>query len=394
MSRRTLLLSLWGTSFGLWGCDRDTTGLAPSATLSQTPQTQGATVITNGGFETGDFTGWFVAQMDAAPPVPIQVAGAGFDRGFGFFLSAPTEGSFATILSFERKTGGSNSGRVGQDIVVSAAAPIIEFDYRAGWIITPGPGASALRRFTVRIRSPGSGGRRAAFTIFKVSGAQIVLDTGDQMGSVDLTPFIGQTIHLSFEWSSDETDQGPGFFQLDNIRSRPANIAPVADAGPDRRVLILVPVRFDGSRSTDPDGSIIDYQWDFGDGGTASGAVVQHAYSTAAVFTATLTVTDDGGLTASDDVTITVLTPSQGIEDLKDEVIQIGLIPGLETALLAKLDAALNRLAAGNTTAAVQLLESFISQVEAMENVSLTAAQVDLLRGLADDIIQSILAGG
>jgi hypothetical protein len=110
---------------------------------------------------------------------------------------------------------------------------VIEFDYRAGWIINPGPGSNAQRRFLVRVRNPGvnnqGGGVRATFPVIIVQGAQTVLDTGDQAGSVDLSAFAGQTINLSFEWESDETNQGPGFFQLDNVRAR-STVAPVDTA--------------------------------------------------------------------------------------------------------------------------------------------------------------------
>jgi len=59
------------------------------------------------------------------------------------------------------------------------------------------------------------------------------------------------------------------------------------------------PVAFDGSASSDPDGTIVSYDWTFGDGGTASGAKPTHAYSTAGTYTVTLTVTDDTGRKAT-----------------------------------------------------------------------------------------------
>src|SRR5699024_7393807 len=55
---------------------------------------------------------------------------------------------------------------------------------------------------------------------------------------------------------------------------------------------------FDGSGSQDPDGSIASYEWDFGDGDTASGASVEHTYDAAGDYSVTLTVTDDRGATA------------------------------------------------------------------------------------------------
>lgn len=58
-------------------------------------------------------------------------------------------------------------------------------------------------------------------------------------------------------------------------------------------------VAFNGSQSSDPDGSIVSYSWDFGDGSTGSGATVQHTYADAKTYTATLVVTDDRGASAT-----------------------------------------------------------------------------------------------
>lgn len=54
---------------------------------------------------------------------------------------------------------------------------------------------------------------------------------------------------------------------------------------------------FDGSGSFDLDGVVLDYDWDFGDGSQAQGAVVDHSYAVTANYTVTLSVTDDEGLT-------------------------------------------------------------------------------------------------
>jgi chitodextrinase len=68
-------------------------------------------------------------------------------------------------------------------------------------------------------------------------------------------------------------------------------------------------VQFDGSRSRDPDGTIIEYLWDFGDGATASGVKVSHTYMEAGLYLAVLTVRDNRGATALDSVRIKVGNP-------------------------------------------------------------------------------------
>lgn len=52
---------------------------------------------------------------------------------------------------------------------------------------------------------------------------------------------------------------------------------------------------FDGTASSDPDGSIESYAWDFGDGTTGTGAAPTHAYAQAGTYTVKLVVTDDRG---------------------------------------------------------------------------------------------------
>lgn len=93
------------------------------------------------------------------------------------------------------------------------------------------------------------------------------------------------------------------------IMALPANQPPVARAGNDQTVMTGVAVMLDGTGSTDPDGQVASYQWDFGDGAEATTPRVSHTYNRAGMFTARLTVSDDKGATGMDDVTITVMAP-------------------------------------------------------------------------------------
>ena len=74
------------------------------------------------------------------------------------------------------------------------------------------------------------------------------------------------------------------------------NIPPVAkfSFSPDTGLFPLA-VSFNGSNSYDPDGTIVRYDWDFGDGGTGSGKNITYIYQTWGTFPITLSVVDNDG---------------------------------------------------------------------------------------------------
>ena len=65
-------------------------------------------------------------------------------------------------------------------------------------------------------------------------------------------------------------------------------------------------VTFDGSASSDADGTIVAWSWAFGDGQFSVGARTAHMYSGPATYTASLTVTDNGGASNTTTTTIAV----------------------------------------------------------------------------------------
>jgi sugar lactone lactonase YvrE len=86
-----------------------------------------------------------------------------------------------------------------------------------------------------------------------------------------------------------------------------ANPQPVASLTASRRVgPVPLRVRFDGSGSSDRNGSVVAFAWEFGDGRTGSGSTASHVYSRAGTFRVRLTVTDDAGAVATAQRTITV----------------------------------------------------------------------------------------
>lgn len=77
------------------------------------------------------------------------------------------------------------------------------------------------------------------------------------------------------------------------------NQSPVARITGPTTGTVGATLTFSGSTSSDADGTIAGYAWDFGDTQTGSGASVTHAFATAGSYTVRLTVTDNQGATNS-----------------------------------------------------------------------------------------------
>ncbi|MCW9023789.1 MAG: PKD domain-containing protein, partial [Gammaproteobacteria bacterium] len=72
-------------------------------------------------------------------------------------------------------------------------------------------------------------------------------------------------------------------------------------------------VNFSGADTSNSGSAITSYQWDLGDGNSAEGASVQHDYTTAGTYTATLSMRNDNGLTATATQQIVVTDPTPAI---------------------------------------------------------------------------------
>lgn len=159
----------------------------------------------------------------------------------------------------------------------------------------------ALATATVTITGPG-----VTFTWDVTADVQLFVNgtnnygwflIGDELNANSLKTFV----------SSDSTAAGtPGICPSLTVTYTPSNIAPTAVISAPATGCDCVPVTLDGTGSSDPDGIIAAWDWDFGDGSPhGSGATVDHTYA-AGTWTITLTVTDDDGATddATQDITI------------------------------------------------------------------------------------------
>ena len=100
------------------------------------------------------------------------------------------------------------------------------------------------------------------------------------------------------------------------------NVAPVASFTSSCTDLTC---NFNGSASSDSDGTIASYSWNFGDGNSASGVNPSNTYAASGTYTVSLTVTDDQGATNSTSSTVSVTAPGGGGNELVNGVAVSGL---------------------------------------------------------------------
>ncbi|MEJ2246705.1 MAG: PKD domain-containing protein, partial [Acidobacteriota bacterium] len=155
----------------------------------------------------------------------------------------------------------------------------------------------------------------ARFTATPTSGLAplvVIFNASDSSGDIE-------TYSWDFKDGSSDMGEGvthtfmaPGDYEVtltvidsDNTMDSAKKIINVTSAGnqPPTATFTATPVSgdapldvsFDATGSTDSDGTIDTYEWDFGDGSTGTGDTINHTYTTQGTYTVTLTVTDDAG---------------------------------------------------------------------------------------------------
>ncbi|WP_323675498.1 S8 family serine peptidase [Halorubellus sp. PRR65] len=134
-------------------------------------------------------------------------------------------------------------------------------------------------------------------------------------GALSPTELRARLKNTAVDIGLSDQKQGAGRVDAANIvgGGTPGNSAPTVSINASSTTVdVGTAVEFDGSGSTDSDGSIESYAWDFGDGATASGVSATHTYDSAGEYTVTLTATDDDGASSSNTIAVTAESGGNG----------------------------------------------------------------------------------
>ncbi len=311
-----------------WNFGDGTTG--SGATPTHTYATPGnyavsLTVTDNDGASSTCITS---ANITATPnDPPVCDAGGPYSGTAGQSVSFDGTGSSdpdGTIVSYDWNFGDGSAG--------SGATPThtyaMEGTYTVSLTVTDDDGASSTCEATATIEpgpnqdpicdagGPYSGGVGVAVA-FDGTGSSdpdgtivsYAWDFGDGSTGSGATPTHTYTVEGTYTVSLTVTDDDGASSTCTTtatITEAIPNEPPVCDADGPYAGNPGAPITFDGTGSSDPDGTIVSYAWDFGDGTTGSGATPTHTYASPGVYTVTLTVTDDDAASSTCETSATI----------------------------------------------------------------------------------------
>ena len=147
-----------------------------------------------------------------------------------------------------------------------------------------------------------------------------MLDARDGIIAADRTIF-GQGAHTAALWQAfarrgmgTEADDGVVPDPVPDVVTQGFNRPPTVSLSAPAVVAVGAPIEFDASRTTDPDGTVASYGWDFDGNGsidrTTSASKTTFAYPTGGRRTVRVTATDNDGGKESDTVSVLVSGPT------------------------------------------------------------------------------------
>ena len=252
----------------------------------------------------------------------VQVASA----GNGNSSSPQYPASLNHVISVGATDSGSDFGGGSGDI--DGRASFTQYSGNAVDVVAPGALLVGASVGTVAGGNPGADiwvfSSGTSFSGPLVAGLAALIesrarDLGVNLSNDDIEAIIqSNTVNLPDD-PNDSPNAGSGwdgFGRVDFLAAvnavQGSNTAPVANAGSNQTGLVGDVLTFNGNGSFDPDNDpIVSYSWNFGDGTSGSGAIVNKSYGSAGTFVVTLTVSD-GAATDSDVAIATISEPPTG----------------------------------------------------------------------------------
>jgi hypothetical protein len=290
---------------------------------------------TLGLYHSGQTTGveYYAGHADWAPIMGVSYYKAVTQWTKGDYpLSNNTQDQVAIISSKLPRVAPSHGGNAAAASVVTGdgftAGGIVASGVQQDWFkLTSGAGALSI---SGAVGQP-SPDLKLALSLVDSSGAVVARGVANGLGANLNATVAGGDYYLVVEGTGSTNDPTTGYTDYGSLGryglagSWPAatvtppppppvvpNIPPVASSAGSTPLTGVAPlsVKLVGTASTDADGSIVAYRWEFGDGSAAvTTSSATHVYA-AGTYTARLSVTDDDGATSSTTVQVVVTNPT------------------------------------------------------------------------------------